>query len=108
MQQAIVALGALPRMDRENYPTQTDLDGASALLRTAETLCEPLSVAEAALLIPLLPSTEDSLYGLAWGLVHLIERAGAVPVAELAARSSRTSWEQFLVDRARRGGRLSP
>ncbi len=97
MRDQVRRLVAMPQMSDENYPEQRDLDGLRDVLLAVEG---PLSDDEARALLPLFPLTDDTFYGFAWTLLHLVETASLAIVSELRSRSARGWWEGYLVERA--------
>jgi hypothetical protein len=88
----LVALGRLPSED----------DPASAFEKfeaALKTISRPVTSSEAEQLIQVFPDSDESAYGLAWTLLHLIETARVVPLP-----SSRPSghWPRYLWDRSHR------
>ena len=68
------------------------------------SLADPATDAEAIALLPVLPHGEDSLFGLAWSVLHFIETAPSWPIRD--ALDDRSWWVTFLRERADRGNQL--
>ena len=106
IRQQIRQLQGLGPLPRENSPsaTQALLDQYRLLL---EGIVKPVSDPEARVLVRLFGPGGDTCYGLAWGLLHLIESAPGWPLIDVV--DDRTNgWIQFLRDRAVRAGLLTP
>jgi hypothetical protein len=74
------------------------------LTRIVRSLVAPPTAEEARAAAGLFPPDETSCFGLAWTLVHFIEKAPGWPYPEVL--DDRNWWVQFLRERAERGGLL--
>lgn len=95
-------------MAEDSYPSQEDLD---RLRHHIEAIEKPLGEDEALALLDFVPVDDDTMHGLAWTVLHLIETAGPAVSAVLAARAREAGlrgWQLFLLERARRGGWAPP
>ena len=88
----LCALGPLPP---ESTATSEELEQIEGCLRSIRV---PLSNEEACALVSLF-GPEDSCYGLAWTILHLIETAPDWPIDECLAAPA-NEWVQRLRDRA--------
>jgi hypothetical protein len=81
-------------------PTERDADEATVRLYQSQIdlLVAPASDEEAVALVRVLPTTEESLFGLAWSVVHFIESAPSWP--EPSALSGDGPWVAVLRGRA--------
>ena len=80
-------------------PSEHDADEDTVAIyqREIEALDAPASDEEAAALVAVLPRSNDSLFGLAWSVVHFIETAPAWPDAQ--ALDGDGPWVAVLRDR---------
>lgn len=86
------ALGAFPA---EGAAAVHDLAERQRLL---ERIGSPVDADEARSLVGVLGESEDSCFGLKWGVVHLIETAPGWPLEDALAAD--TPWVRLLADRA--------
>jgi hypothetical protein len=98
----LVALGPLPR---EADATEEGLERHQAALAR---IAIPVTTDEAYLLMTIFgPDGDDSCFGLAWTLLHLIESCpGGVPLPEDRPRPDSHGWRLVVWDRSRRAGRV--
>jgi hypothetical protein len=89
-------LGPLPGSD-------ATLELIEAYERLLRGILPPVTDEEARALVTLFPAADDTCYGLAWILVHVIETAPNWPLKECVQPTDH-SWIVVLRDRARRGG----
>ena len=89
--------------DESAEATQERIDEYNHLV---ESVRKPVSDGEARVLVKLLPQSEDdTFFGIAWGLLHLVESAPGWPLPD-ALTDLDNGWVRLLRDRAVRGGRL--
>jgi hypothetical protein len=69
-------------------------------------LIQPPTEEDARAAVGLFPPDESSCFGLAWTLLHFIEKAPGWPYPEVL--DNRNSWVQYLRERAEAGGLLPP
>jgi hypothetical protein len=91
----LVALGSLP-----NEETATD-EQIQEIQRLLESIERPVNDEEARALATLFQH-DDSLYGLAWTLLHLIETAPTIPILAQAPQASANEWLKRIWNRAQR------
>ena len=89
---ALVAMGQLPSEEIGDDAFWIPWEKA------VRALIDPATDEEAAAVLDVLPSGEDSAYALAWHLLHFAESA---PSWEL--RDDRSYWVTFMRERAERG-----
>jgi hypothetical protein len=89
----------------EDAASISDLESLEELVNQ---ITPPLSLEEARTLLPLLDrESDDSLYGMVWTVLHLLETAPGWPPPELLSLASPDRpWFRRLTDRARNGGLL--
>ena len=90
MRQAVVELVALGRLPSEDAGDldQSDLDRRQRLLAEIGTTAP--TATEAVALLDVFPGDEDSCFGLAWALVHIVESSRDWPVT--GALDARSGW----------------
>lgn len=86
--------------------TTADVEQLRQYEEAIERLPRPATTAEAQALLALFPEDDDTVFGLAWSLLHHIETAPNWP--EGADLNGECWWVRFLHDRAVRGGRIPP
>src|SRR5438552_3400855 len=94
-------LGPMPA-DESDEATQERIDEYNHLV---ESVRKPVSDDEARVLVKLFPQGESTFFGIAWGLVHLVESAPGWPLPDVLTDLDNW-WIRNLRDRAVRGGRL--
>jgi hypothetical protein len=87
----LVSLGPMPSEE------SADEEVVAEYQATVEQLTSPASDEEAAALVPLLPMSGDSLFGLAWTLVHFIESSPGWPDLKVLGDDP---WTRVLRERA--------
>ena len=97
--QELTKLGVLPS---EDVATDDLLQAYKALLKSIK---EPVSDEEARALVGLFGRTEDSCFGIAWSLLHLIETAPGWPLRDCLSNAG-NAWVVRLQQRA--GGLVQP
>ena len=85
----LLALGPLPSEDEAEVE---QLDRYEQLLHS---IGRPVSDDEARVLVRIFPLSDESCYGLAWTLLHLIETAPHWPLED-CLRDDRSEWVQRL------------
>lgn len=90
----LVALGPMPSEE------SADEDVAAQFQAAIDELTFPATAEEAAALVPLLPISGDSLFGLAWTVVHFIESSPGWPNREVLG--GERPWTRVLRERAAR------
>src|SRR5438552_4354457 len=93
--QNLIALGPMPG------EANADADVVSRFQEVVEALPERATDDEAVALLDVFPADDDSLFGLAWAVLHLIETAPGWPLMD--ALDGRSWWVSFLRQRAGRG-----
>lgn len=96
IRQAVVDLAVMGPMPMEGLAEDTDVEIREALIAT---IVSPVTDAEARLLATVLGAAEDSLFGLKWAIVHLIESAPGWPLGDVL--KPRSPWIDLLRERAR-------
>jgi hypothetical protein len=96
-------LGPMPA-DESDEATQERIDEYNHLV---ESVRKPVSDDEARILVKLFPHGRGTFFGIAWGLLHLVESAPGWPLAD-ALTDLDSWWVRYLRDRSVRGGRLCP
>ena len=94
---ALLALGTMPSED------DAEAQYVDAFAARLEAISRPVSDDEAARLVTLF-GPPDSLFGLAWSLLHLIETAPGWPVRS-CLEGVENEWTIRLRDRCQRAGR---
>ena len=94
-------LGPMPA-DESDEATQERIDDYNHLV---ESVPKPVSDDEARVLVKLFPHGRGTFFGIAWGLLHLVESAPGWPLAD-ALTDLDNWWIRYLRDRSVRGGRL--
>jgi hypothetical protein len=89
----IVSLGRLPE---ERSASVAQLQAFEAALSSIE---RPVTDEEAMSLLQVLPNTEESCFGLAWSVLHLIETAPGWPLKEAKLQCS-NPWVASMLERA--------
>jgi hypothetical protein len=84
-------------------PDTTEPDAIEPFDLAIASLTPPASEEEARALLNVLPHHEDSLFGLAWGVLHFIESAPGWPYAD--ELDDRGWWVHFLRERVEEGQR---
>ena len=92
---ALVAMGQLPSEEIGDDAFWIPWEKA------VRALIDPATDEEAAAVLDVLPSGEDSAYALAWHLLHFAESAPSWPLWELL--DDRSYWVTFMRERAERG-----
>ena len=85
----LLALGPLPSEDEAEVE---QLDRYGELL---ESISPPVSDDEARALVRIFPPSDESCYGLAWTLLHLIETAPHWPLED-CLEDRQSDWVQYL------------
>jgi hypothetical protein len=91
----LIALGRLPA---ENAATTDQLRQFEAAV---SGISVPVSSEEAVALLDIFPPSEESCFGIAWSLLHLVESCAKWPVSELGSRVP-NYWTERLIERAKR------
>ena len=94
-------LGPMPA-EGSDEATQDRIDQYNHLV---ESISKPVSDDEAHVLVKLFPRGNETFYGIAWGLLHLVESAPGWPLPEVFTDLDNW-WIRNLRDRSVRGGRL--
>jgi hypothetical protein len=89
----LVALGRLPNEENAGVP---ELQSFEAALKAIE---RPLSDEEALALLSVFPSEENSCFGLAWSVLHLIETSRNWPLREARLQQG-NPWVKSMLARA--------
>jgi hypothetical protein len=99
MQAPIIELTKLRRL-----PDEASVDAATLrrLEQLARSITKPVSDEEARALVRLF-GPDDSCYGIAWTLLHLIETAPHWPLRDCLPKNA-GEWIELLRIRARNGG----
>jgi hypothetical protein len=87
----IVSLGRLPE---EHSASVAQLQAFEAALSSIE---RPVTDEEAMSLLQVLPNTEESCFGLAWSVLHLIETAPGWPLKEAKLQCS-NPWVASMLE----------
>jgi hypothetical protein len=90
-----VTLGRLPSEKEAEVP---QLQAYESALKAIE---EPVSDEEAIALLLVFPSGEDSCFGLAWSILHLVETAPSWPCQEARLHGA-NPWVRRMLERAAR------
>jgi len=97
MRTSVVTLVSLGRLPEERSALASHLQAFEDALKAIEP---PVTDAEAASLLDVLPSTEGSCFGLAWSVLHLIESAPGWPIKDAELHRS-NPWVASMLERAR-------
>src|SRR4051794_23321843 len=94
--------GVIQLLELGQMPSEATADDAtvSAFSDAVETLEPPASGEEASALAAILPETQDSLFGLAWTVLHFIESSPSWPNPRILSGSG--AWIAVLRERAAR------
>jgi hypothetical protein len=95
MRTSVINLVSLGRLPNERSAAVLQLQAFEAALRAIE---RPVTDEEAMSLLQVLPSTEDSCFGLAWSVLHLIETAPVWPLKEAKLQHS-NPWVASMLER---------
>jgi hypothetical protein len=91
-----------PLGDEDDCPE----DVLSRVAAGIDSIVRPISTEEARMLLPLFArGAEDTLYGLMWSLLHLVETAPGWPPGELFEyKYGDFPWIDLLIERVQSGG----
>ena len=96
MRTAVINLVSLGRLPKERSAAVPQLQAFEAALKAIE---RPVTDEEAMSLLQVLPNTEESCFGLAWSVLHLIETAPGWPLKDAKLQCS-NPWVASLLERA--------
>jgi hypothetical protein len=96
MRTSVTNLVSLGRLPEERSASVAQLQAFEAALKSIE---RPVTDEEAMSLLQVLPNTEESCFGLAWSVLHLIETAPGWPLKE-AKRQRSNPWVASMLERA--------
>jgi hypothetical protein len=96
MRTSVINLVSLGRLPEERTAAVPQLQAFEAALKAIE---RPVTDEEAMSLLQVLPSTEESCFGLAWSVLHLIETAPGWPLKEAELQRS-NPWVASMLERA--------
>ncbi|MCL4254629.1 MAG: hypothetical protein KJ043_12745 [Anaerolineae bacterium] len=88
------------------FPTEEDVtsEELQIIQSILEKISEPITDEEACVLIRLFHPSGDSLFGLSWLLLHLVETAPSHVQNLQETTSSDNYWINFMMQRARNAG----
>jgi hypothetical protein len=96
MRTTVTNLVSLGRLPEERSAAVAQLQAFEAALKSIERL---VTNEEAMSLLQVLPNTEESCFGLAWSVLHLIETAPGWPLKEAKLHCS-NPWVASMLERA--------
>ena len=105
MRDVVSKLASMGRLPDEDSAEQADLDERVALLD--EVGLERLSRDEVLALLPLFPADDNTCFGLAWTLLHIIESSPDWPIWD-ALDAIGGEWAETLTIRLASAGEKRP
>ena len=96
MRTSVTNLVSLGRLPEERSAAVAQLQAFEAALKSIE---RPVTDEEAMSLLQVLPNTEESCFGFAWSVLHLIETAPGWPLKEARLQCS-NPWVASMLERA--------
>jgi hypothetical protein len=97
MRTSVINLASLGRLPEERSAAVAQLQAFEVALKAIEP---PVTEEEVMSLLQALPDTEESCFGLAWSVLHLIETAPGWPTKEANLHRS-NPWVAAMLERAK-------
>ena len=97
MRTSVINFVSLGRLPEEKSASVPQLENFEVALQAIES---PVTDEEALTLLQTFPNTEESCFGLAWSVLHLVETAPGWPMTEAGLHRA-NHWVASMLERAK-------